>query len=161
MKRFPKRAFPLWGHKHRAHTRPQVVEHAVPPPCDQDVYTKGTTIFVTDTIRSFNIEPWVQKIAAKSGQRVDWHWSGGRAIVLALGDIEKAREALGSLLDEHDKMYSKAVFGCGLDKDWIRERLSCMHQYAGFPPIPGATSEQVEQLAVAGSNERAKYMVAV
>ena len=44
----------------------------------------GVRIFVTHTIRSFNLEPWVQRVAALSGQPVDWHYVGGRAVVLAL-----------------------------------------------------------------------------
>jgi hypothetical protein len=31
-------------------------------------------------------------VAKKSGQRVDWHYSGGRAHVLVLGDHAKALE---------------------------------------------------------------------
>lgn len=160
MKRCPKKAWPLWGHKHRSRLQAQGTEHKNLSPCDQDVYANGTTIFVTDTIRSFRLEPWVRKIAAKSGQQVDWNWAGGRACVYALGDIQKAREALASLLGEHDKMYSLALSG-SFRAEFIRERLSCMHQYAGFPPIPGTTAEQVEKLAVVGSDERTKYTVEV
>jgi hypothetical protein len=156
VKRFPKKAHPLWGHKH--HPRPQVAVRLVPPPCDQAVYEDGTPIFETDTIRSFKIEPWVQKIAARSGQKVDWHWAGGRAIVLALGDVGKAREALASLLEDHDRMYAKALLGSGLPEEWIRERLSSMRQYAGFPPIQG-TERQAKGLAETGADERAKYTV--
>jgi hypothetical protein len=34
------------------------------------------------------MERWVQSIAKDSGQRVDWHYFAGRAVVKALGDAD-------------------------------------------------------------------------
>lgn len=73
--------------------------------CDYDVYEKGRQVFLTQTIRASNIETWVQKIAADSGQQVDWHYAGGRAIILALGDIEKVRESILQNRQMHDDFY--------------------------------------------------------
>ncbi len=71
------------------------------PPCDPDVFANGVPIFVTHTIRSVQIEPWVRKMREQSGCRIDWHMAGGRAIVLALGDVEKARAALAVAMPGH------------------------------------------------------------
>lgn len=51
------------------------------------------------------IERWVQEVAELSGQPVDWHFCGGRAMVLALGDLGKVSEALDTLIPEYHKRY--------------------------------------------------------
>lgn len=35
------------------------------------------------------MEAWAKRLALDSGQKVDWHFVGGRAVVKALGDLEK------------------------------------------------------------------------
>lgn len=85
-----------------------------PPACDNQIYSEGTTVFVGDTIGSCAIESWVKKIAATSGQRVDWHWCGGRANVLALGDLDKVKAAIEQHKPEYDKLYAAACAKLGL-----------------------------------------------
>ena len=80
-----------------------------PPPCQQKVYKDGEVVFVTHTISSNAIEGWVKKIAQYSGQEVDWHFVGGRAIVKALGDIPKVHKAIEELMPEHDRLYKEAI----------------------------------------------------
>jgi hypothetical protein len=72
----------------------------VPEPCDKDVFTSGKPLMAANTwypednpIRADGFEKWVQKIAKESGQKVDWHYSGGIAQVLYLGDKDKILEA--------------------------------------------------------------------
>lgn len=75
---------------------------ADPDKCDQEVFDRGHSICILDGCRD-RIEEWVQAVARESGQRVDWHYSGGIADVLYLGDYEKVREAverLSPLLNE-------------------------------------------------------------
>lgn len=60
--------------------------------CDDEVFKKGQSLAALDA-RSTDAEAWVREVAAKSGQRVDWHYSGGIAHVLVLGDHAKALEA--------------------------------------------------------------------
>jgi hypothetical protein len=67
--------------------------------CDREVYEKGEAIFVF-AAPSRIAEPWVQRVARVSGQRVDWHYIAGRAVVRCLGDKGKARAAIESLLVE-------------------------------------------------------------
>lgn len=80
-----------------------------PPPCDQEVFKKGKVVLVTHSIPSCAMEAWVQKVASKSGQKVDWYFCGGRAVVVALGSIPKVLKALNALRPEHDKLYRKAT----------------------------------------------------
>jgi hypothetical protein len=65
-------------------------------PCDDDVFKKGVSLLAIDG-RSAHVEPWVQSVAERSGQRVDWHYSGGVAHVLVLGDHAKAMAAANEL----------------------------------------------------------------
>ncbi len=51
------------------------------------------------------IERWVQKIAATSAQPVDWHFAGGRVMVLALGNLARVRAAIREHMPEHDAMF--------------------------------------------------------
>ncbi len=67
--------------------------------CDQEVFDKGVSLLAIDGWAK-DVEPWVQKVAAKSGQRVDWHYSGGIAHVLVLGDVDKAMQAVDELEKE-------------------------------------------------------------
>ena len=76
--------------------------------CDSDVYENGTRVFLTHTISAKDVEKWVKAVAEKSGQKVDWHYVGGRAVILALGDLEKVYDALSALRRMHDEMYRKA-----------------------------------------------------
>lgn len=92
-----------------------------PPPCDTEVYNKGETIFVTHTIGSEEIEKWVKKIAKKSGQKVDWFFMGGRAVVKCVGNFDKARKALAELKPEHDQLYLEAVRDLGFKGDTDEE----------------------------------------
>lgn len=66
------------------------------PPCDPDVFRNGNPLLAADTsdcgARQF--EAWVKSIAELSGQRVDWHYSGGIAQVLYIGDRRAIVKAL-------------------------------------------------------------------
>ena len=85
-----------------------------PTPCDSEVFKNGESVFVTDTIPSNAMEGWVKKVAELSGQRVDWHFFGGRANVLALGDIDKVKAAIQKLMPEHDRLRRAAIKKLGL-----------------------------------------------
>lgn len=80
-----------------------------PKPCDPNIFKRGKRVFMTHTIPSNAMERWVQSVAAECGLPVDWHFAGGRAVVMALGDVTKVRAAIEKLLPEHDKLYREAV----------------------------------------------------
>ncbi len=87
---------------------------ATPLPCNHDVYERGELMFLTHSIgRSAAIERWVQKIARVSGQPVDWHFSGGRVLVKALGNLAAVRSAIRSLIHEHDAAFLKSHANLG------------------------------------------------
>lgn len=76
-----------------------------PPPCDAEVFRHGAPLLAADTWtnalvpdgpepRATGFEEWVRRIRSASGQRVDWHYSGGRAQVLFLGDREAIVRAI-------------------------------------------------------------------
>jgi hypothetical protein len=59
------------------------------PKCNHDVYVNGDVVIVIGDGAAEDIEDWVKKVAERSGQQVDWHYVGGRAVVKALGDLEE------------------------------------------------------------------------
>ncbi len=77
-----------------------------PPPCDPDILQKGTTVCVVDG-RANAVERWVKAVATRANAQVDWHYVGGRANVLHLGDeashqcVLNAIDALKGELDGH------------------------------------------------------------
>jgi hypothetical protein len=68
-----------------------------PAPCNPEVFSHGEVMLVTHSISSNRMEQWVKKVAKISGQPVDWHFVGGRAVIKALGDITKVRSAMDDL----------------------------------------------------------------
>ena len=67
--------------------------------CDAEVAESGT-LLLTLYGWAKDIEPWVQKVAARSGQKVDWHYQGGVAHILVLGDPAAAIAAVDELEGE-------------------------------------------------------------
>ncbi|MCR4322642.1 MAG: hypothetical protein NUV61_00965 [Candidatus Azambacteria bacterium] len=67
-----------------------------PPPCNRDIFEKGRGVCVVDG-SSNAVERWVQSIAKKANTRVDWHYSGGRANVLHLGDDASHQRVLNAI----------------------------------------------------------------
>ena len=71
-----------------------------PQPCDREVFEKGQPLLAADTgvVGGAAIfESWVQDLAKLSGQRIDWHYSGGIAQVLFIGDRAAIIEAIDQL----------------------------------------------------------------
>lgn len=96
-----------------------------PPDCDKKVFKKGTALFMTHSIPPNAMEGWVKKVAKKSGQRVDWHFAAGRAIVKAFGDLDKVVDAIKDLQPEHDELYWKAVGESPHDGPGNRQTPAC------------------------------------
>jgi len=61
------------------------------PDCDKEIWEKGEHVFsIYDGMKCADIEDWVKNIIAKeSGQRVDWYYFGGVAVVKVIGDCKK------------------------------------------------------------------------
>jgi hypothetical protein len=73
------------------------MEHHEAPPCDREIFKNGKGI-CSFHARTFITEPWVVSVREESGQRVDWHMSGGMCNVLYIGDYGKVRAAVEKLL---------------------------------------------------------------
>jgi hypothetical protein len=70
-----------------------------PPDCNDEIFKKGEPIAALDA-PSNAAENWVQAVAKKANARLDWHYSGGRAQVLHLGDNasrKRVEEAITNL----------------------------------------------------------------
>lgn len=72
------------------------------PPCAPDIFKNGHSICTIDGC-SHRVEEWVKAVAKESGQRVDWHYSGGIANVLYLGDYAAVAKAVALLGPELPK----------------------------------------------------------
>lgn len=73
--------------------------------------TNGVFVFMTHTIPSNSMEAWVRSVAKDSKQKVDWHFCGGRAVVLTLGDVKKVQASIEKLLPDHDARFQAACSG--------------------------------------------------
>lgn len=69
-----------------------------PPPCNPDIFNKGETVAALSG-SSNAIERWVQSVAKKAKASMDWHYSGGVAQVLHLGDQE-SRARVHAAMDQ-------------------------------------------------------------
>ncbi len=65
-----------------------------PAPCNSDIFKNGRGVCVVDG-SSNAVERWVQAVAKQADALVDWHYSGGRANVLHLGDDASCARVLG------------------------------------------------------------------
>lgn len=74
-----------------------------PPPCDYDIFENGETVCIVDG-RSNAVERWVKKVAKKANAKVDWHYSGGRANVLHLGDAASRQRVLNAISELKSKL---------------------------------------------------------
>jgi len=93
-----------------------------PTPCDAEIFQKGEGLCIVNG-SSNAVERWVQAITKKADARVDWHYSGGRANVLHLGNEasrERALAAVNELEGELDgtilQINGPALFRNGVDQ---------------------------------------------
>jgi hypothetical protein len=94
-----------------------------PPNCDEKIFQHGECVFMTHSIRSNAMEHFVKQIAERSGQRVDWHFAGGRAVVLALGDTARVRDTIEQMMPEHDALQQSEIIESRKETDAIYEKM--------------------------------------
>lgn len=68
--------------------------------CNKEVFENGETVAIMAGKGALEIESYVKSISEKTGQRMDWHYSGGRAVVKVLGDVDIVRTAITENQDE-------------------------------------------------------------
>jgi hypothetical protein len=69
-----------------------------PKPCDPKIFKKGKPV-ASLSASSNAVETWVKVVAKMANAKVDWHYSGGRAQVLHLGDA-KSRARVEQAIDK-------------------------------------------------------------
>ncbi len=68
----------------------------LPPSCDTEIFQNGEGVCLVDGGR-WQVENWVKEIAKKANARVDWHYSGGVANILHLGDDASRQRVLDAI----------------------------------------------------------------
>jgi hypothetical protein len=79
-----------------------------PPPCDPDIFKHGVGVCVLDG-PSNAVERWVKLVAKTAKARVDWHYSGGRANVLHLGDKKSRQRVLDAIKELEPKLKGRIL----------------------------------------------------
>lgn len=69
--------------------------------CDNEIYTNGVTVGYATTQGAEAFEGWIELVRKQSGQRVDWHYVAGRAVIKVLGDVEAVKRAMMDLRTQH------------------------------------------------------------
>ena len=67
-----------------------------PPPCNSEIFKKGAVVARLDA-RSNAAENWVKAVARLAKARVDWHYAGGIAVVLHLGNHASRTRVLAAM----------------------------------------------------------------
>ena len=81
-----------------------------PQRCDREIFEKGAPI-AAFTGSSNAIENWVKSVASKANSRIDWHYSGGIAQVLHLGDEESRMRTIEAMIDLLPTLNGQLVAG--------------------------------------------------
>ncbi|MCX6781894.1 MAG: hypothetical protein NTW66_02145 [Candidatus Magasanikbacteria bacterium] len=82
-----------------------------PSPCNPAIFKKGKGVCVVDG-SSNAVERWVRRVAEKAKAKVDWHYSGGRANVLHLGN-EASRQRVLKTIEELEHELDGRVLSIG------------------------------------------------
>jgi len=64
--------------------------------CDEGIFKNGKSVAALDA-NSVDAEAWVQEVAKRANAKVDWHYSGGIAHVLHLGDAESRARVMQTI----------------------------------------------------------------
>jgi hypothetical protein len=67
-----------------------------PKPCNSKIFKKGVMVASLDG-SSNAVERWVRAVACLAKAQVDWHYAGGRAIVLHLGNKASLQRTLDAM----------------------------------------------------------------
>ena len=67
------------------------------PACNMNIYNNGVQVAVITGGSARLIQRYVQELAEYTGEPVDWHYVGGRGLILTTGNINKVREGIMSL----------------------------------------------------------------
>lgn len=102
------------------------------PRCDNNVYENGEHILTFSTMNAARIERWVTLVREASGQSVDWHYFGGRAVVKYVGDFYKVKAAIEALTPKLRELYEEYVKD---GSDWLQGGNNHLAKGYGIPDI--------------------------
>lgn len=68
-----------------------------PPDCDLDIFEVGKVVKMLAGVKSAAMEVWINRVRKASGERVDWHYAAGRAVVKYVGDGSKVAAAIARI----------------------------------------------------------------
>lgn len=72
--------------------------------CDPAIYSEGKTVAILPCMPAMACEIWIKAVREGNPDlKIDWHYVGGRNVILALGNIETAKKAC---LSKADYMFS-------------------------------------------------------
>lgn len=80
----------------------------VPPSCDPAIFTHGESIAALDA-RKDPAERWVRLIARCAKAKLDWHYSGGVAHVLHLGDAESRERVVTAIRELEGRLQGRLM----------------------------------------------------
>lgn len=71
--------------------------------CDEEIFRDGESIAIVEKgmLPAEAVERWLEAVRADSSSKLDWHYSGGMAHMLHLGDAD-SRQRAEIALREHD-----------------------------------------------------------
>jgi hypothetical protein len=92
------------------------------PPCKDEIFRQGKGVCVIDGDPE-PIERWVRAVANKAKAKVDWHYSGGRANVLHLGDQESRQRVLNTISELKPELEGRllSIDGPALYRDGVED----------------------------------------
>lgn len=72
-----------------------------PAPCNDELFKRGEVVTVFGDVGGSNrFERLIQMASKSAGVPIDWHFSGGRAVVLAMPkDFDKAHRAIKTIVE--------------------------------------------------------------
>lgn len=73
--------------------------------CDRKVFRRGKHIASIGNLKAEEVEEAVAAARQSSGQRIDWHYFGGVAVVKALGNLPAVREHLEANLKQYSERF--------------------------------------------------------
>ncbi len=83
-------------------------------PCDQTIFQKGKPVVALDA-SSNEAETWVKAVAKEANACIDWHYSGGIAQVLHLGEDESRKRVETAITKLASELQGKILHQYQLD----------------------------------------------
>lgn len=71
-----------------------LISEISPEPCEENIFKNGKFVTMITGGSSQLIELYINLCSEECGQKMDWHYVGGRAVIKTIGDVEKAKRCL-------------------------------------------------------------------